>query len=264
MATTFDRTRASHTTLTWKAGLFEASVATVAYLSYFLVRGLTESGFERAKDNVELVIRFETWIGLYHEHAAQDLIADHEWLVNLANWVYIWGHWPVIILVGAWLMRSNPAEYRILRNGFLISGAIGLVVFATFPVAPPRLLEVGLVDTVTERSTAYRILQPPAFVNQYAAMPSLHFGWDLLIGIVLVRHAASRVFRIVGFLLPIAMAWAVVATANHFLIDAVAGGALALFGLGVASVAAPQFHAAQERLLALPEAAVRARRRGAT
>jgi hypothetical protein len=264
IASTTDLTRASHRTLTWKAALFEVSVATVAYLAYFLVRGLTESGFERAKDNAEQVIRFESWIGLYHERTVQDAIANHERLVNLANWVYIWGHWPVIIAVGAWLMRSNPAEYRILRNSFLLSGAIGLVVFVLFPVAPPRLIEAGLIDTVTERSHAYRVLQPPAFVNQYAAMPSLHFGWDLLIGVILVRHAGSRFFRAIGFLLPVAMAWAVVATANHFLIDGVAGAAVALFGFAVASLAAPQLHAAQESLLALPEAAVRACRRGAT
>lgn len=238
--------RAVRGTTTGKAALFESSVATIAYLSYFLVRGMTESGFERAKDNAERVIRFEKWIGLYHEGAIQDAIANHDFLVNVANWVYVWGHWPVILVVGVWLMRSSPADYRILRNGFLISGAIGLVVFATFPVAPPRMLEIGLIDTVTERSEAYRFLQPAAFVNQYAAMPSLHLGWDLLIGITLVRHARSRYARSIGVLLPVLMAWAVVATANHFLIDSVAGAALALFGLAVATIAARQLDAVQE------------------
>jgi membrane-associated phospholipid phosphatase len=170
----------------------------------------------------------------------------------------------VIISVGAWLLWSSPHKYRILRNGFLISGAIGLVVFATFPVAPPRLLEIGLIDTVTERSTAYRILQPPAFVNQYAAMPSLHFGWDLLIGIVLVRHARPRYVRAVGILLPLAMGWAVVATANHFLVDSLAGAALALFGLLVATLAAQRLDGAQERIQSFVAAAFTVGRRGET
>lgn len=238
-------------TLRRKAVLFEVALATVAYFSYFLVRGLTESGFDRATNNADLVIRLEKWLGLYREDAIQDAIANHDWLVNLANWVYIWGHWPVIITVGAWLLWSCPREYRTLRNGFLISGAIGLVVFATFPVAPPRLLELGLVDTVTDRSVAYRILQPPAFVNQYAAMPSLHFGWDLLVGIALVRHSRSPYFRAIGVALPLLMAWAVVATANHFLIDGLIGGLLALFGLTVATLAAPQLDGLQDRIQSL-------------
>lgn len=227
------------------AVLFEIGLATVAFLSYFLVRGLTESGVDRAATNGERLVRLEKWLGIYHEAAIQELAASHSWLVNLANWVYIWGHWPVIIAVGTWLLLASPPEYRKLRNSFLISGSIGLVVFATFPVSPPRLLEIGLIDTVTDRSVAYRVLQPPAFVNQYAAMPSLHFGWDLLVGIVLVRHAPSRWTRAVGVALPVAMAWAVVATANHFLLDGLVGGALALLGLAIASRAAAQLDSAQ-------------------
>ena len=246
--TSFAPAPAHHRTVRRNAVLFEVALATVAYFSYFLVRGLTESGFDRATVNAERVIRFEKWLGLYHEDAVQDAIANHDWLVNLANWVYIWGHWPVIITVGAWLLWSCPREYRTLRNGFLISGAIGLVVFATFPVAPPRLLDLGLIDTVTDRSMAYRILQPPAFVNQYAAMPSLHFGWDLLVGIELVRRADKVYVRAIGVLLPLLMGWAVVATANHFIIDGLIGGVLALFGLGVATLAARQLDGAQDRI----------------
>ena len=71
-------------------------------------------------------------------------------------------------------------------------------------------------------------------------MPSLHFGWDLLIGIVLVRNAGSIVFRIFGVVLPAAMAVAIVLTANHFIIDAIVGGSLALFGLWLACYVRPR------------------------
>lgn len=212
----------------------EIGLATAAYFVYFLVRGFTETNIARAEENAHRLIRLERHLGFYHEEAIQDLVTGHDWLINLANWIYIWGHWPVILVVGGWLLYAHPDRYRIVRTAFLVSGAIGLVVFATFPVAPPRLLDIGLADTVTERSHAYRVLQPPIFVNQYAALPSLHFGWDLLIGIALVATANRTVVRVIGVLLPLAMAFAVVATANHFIIDAIAGGALALFGLGVA------------------------------
>jgi membrane-associated phospholipid phosphatase len=118
-----------------------------------------------------------------------------------------------------------------VRNALLISGAIGLVIFATFPVAPPRLTDLAVVDTVTLHSNAYRVLQPPAFVNQYAAMPSLHFGWDLLIGLALIRTATSRPMRLLGWIMPVLMAVAVILTANHYILDVFAGGAVALTGL---------------------------------
>ncbi len=73
----------------------------------------------------------------------------------------------------------------------MISGAVGMVIFATCPVAPPRMVDAGLVDTVTEHSSAYRLLEPPALVNQYAAMPSLPAGWDLLVGIAIVSAATG-------------------------------------------------------------------------
>lgn len=221
--------------------MYEVVLATVAYFSYFLVRGFTQSDLPRAHHNGEKVIAFEQRLGINWEEAIQHAISGHSWLVDVANWTYIYGHWPVIITVGVWLMRSRSDEYRVLRNAFLISGGIGLIIFATFPVAPPRLMDIGLLDTVTERTKAYRVLQPPALVNQYAAMPSLHFGWDLLIGIALVRNARAPVIRVIGVLLPMAMAFAVVATANHFVIDCVAGGSLAVVSLFVATMAAHHF-----------------------
>jgi membrane-associated phospholipid phosphatase len=101
-------------------------------------------------------------------------------------------------------------------------------------VAPPRLAELGLLDTVTQHSHAYRVLQPPAFTNIYAAMPSLHVGWDLLMGIAIATVARHRVMRLVGVLLPALMAVAVVVTANHYVVDVVAGASVALAGLVVA------------------------------
>ena len=108
---------------------------------------------------------------------------------------------------------------------------IGVAIFALYPVAPPRLANVGLLDSVTRYSHAYRALQPRELTNIYAAFPSLHFGWDLLVGIALYRHATWRVVRIAGLAVPVAMALAVIATANHFVLDVPAGGAVALTGL---------------------------------
>lgn len=212
----------------------EVLIALGAVVVYFGVRGLTEGQADLAKENAGSVIDVESWLGVFREAQLQDLFLVTHGMVTLFNWIYIWGHWPVIGTTAVWLVLTQPGHYRLFRNGFLISGAVGLLIFATFPVAPPRLLDVGIADTVTQHSDSYRVLQPPAFVNQYAAMPSLHFGWNLLIGIALFAYGRSPLVKALGILSPMAMASAVVLTGNHFILDAAAGGTLALVGLYVA------------------------------
>jgi hypothetical protein len=212
----------------WRAVLRELAYVTSGVVLYFGIRGLTVANADVAVRHAHDIVTFERGLGVYIEPSMQDLVDDAHWLTTLMNWVYIWGHWPVIGLTLLWLVLEHPGGYRVTRNAMLTSGALGLVVFALFPVAPPRLADLGLIDTVTTYSSAYRVLQPQAFVNQYAAMPSLHVGWDLLIGIALFTHGQHRAIRITGVALPFLMAVSVLATANHYLADVVAGIALVL------------------------------------
>ncbi len=212
----------------------EVPIIAGALLAYFLVRGLTEGSEALARANAADIIHLEKHLRLHWEPSAQGLIRDRQALVSLANWIYIWGHWPVIAASALWLFFRRPATYFLLRNAFLISGAIGLVIFITYPLAPPRLADPDLIDTVTRYSRAYRVFQPPAFVNQYAAMPSLHFGWNMLIGGGLARESPITAVRVFGWAMPAAMLLAVVLTANHYVLDVMAGAAVALIGLFLA------------------------------
>lgn len=205
-------------------------------LLYFLTRGITQGSFETAAANAGRLLELEDWLGIDVELKTQALTLDHHNVVTFFNWIYIWGHWPVITVVLIWLFRSHRSDYLVLRNAMFVSGAIGLVIFALFPVAPPRLLTDDFVDTVTEWSRSYRVLQPPALVNKYAAMPSLHVGWNLIVGIAVYRVAARRPARLFGVLSPVLMSLAVVVTANHYVVDALAGAALASFGLMVSII----------------------------
>ena len=203
----------------------------LAALAYFGVRGLTEGEIAAADRRAESLLSLERHLGLDFEQGLQDALGQSDLLVNVANWVYIWGHWPVVIATLAWLWVRHQDDFLELRNAMFISGAIGLVIFATFPVTPPRLLDIGFIDTVTERSNAYRFLQPSFVVNKYAAMPSLHFGWNLLVALFWARHCHSRWVMAGVVFMPIAMAYAVVATANHWTLDVFVGGMVALAGL---------------------------------
>ena len=202
----------------------------IGIIVYFRIRGITDASVDVAHAHASDIVRAERWLGLDVEAAIQAPVVSSQTLATAANWVYVWGHWPVIVATMAWLVWRHRDVFRRLRDGMMVSGFLGMAVFVYYPVAPPRLFDLGLVDTVTERSEAYRYLQPPAFVNQYAAMPSLHAGWDLLVGLAILGAAATVALRAVGVLMPILMTWAVVATANHYVLDVIAGIALALIG----------------------------------
>jgi hypothetical protein len=209
----------------------QIALMVAAALFYFAVRGLTEGDVSEAVARGDAVLRFEQALGIAIERSLQNAVLGSEVLTTLSNWVYIWLHWPVIALTLVWLHRSHRHGYVLLRNAMFVSGAIGLVIFALFPVAPPRHLPDQFVDTVTELSRSYRVLQPPQLINEYAAVPSLHVGWNLLIGIFLVRYSRRAAVRVFGVISPVLMAVAVVTTANHYVIDGVLGSVVALVGL---------------------------------
>ena len=112
-----------------------------AVIGYFGVRGLTEGEVATAERNAEFVLDLERSVGLAIEQQLQRALIASDLVVTIANWVYIWMHWPVLVATLIWLIVVNRDEYVELRNAMIISGLIGLVIFATFPVAPPRLLQ---------------------------------------------------------------------------------------------------------------------------
>jgi hypothetical protein len=133
-----------------------------------------------------------------------------------------------------WLYIRHRDNYAVFRNAFLISGLIALIGFTMVPLAPPRFMpEFGFTDTIVH-AQSYYALQNPKIVNQYAAMPSLHFGWDLLIAIAIGYNARARWVRILAVFLPFVMLGGIVLTANHYFLDAAAGALVSLMGLTIA------------------------------
>jgi hypothetical protein len=214
-------------------GRRELAVFAIAYLTYFGVRAITEGHIDRALTNAASLLHVEDALGIAWEGTVQSLVAGSELLEDVVNWIYIFGHWPVIIGAGVLLFRYRREHYYTLRNVCLLTGAFGLLVFAAFPVAPPRLTDLPLLDTVTQGASGYRQILPPSLVNQYAAMPSFHAGWNLAVGIVVFRACRHLALRLFAVLMPAAMAFAVVATANHFVVDVVVGATLVLLALWV-------------------------------
>jgi membrane-associated phospholipid phosphatase len=222
-----------------KIGVVELLIMGVAFVLYYLVRGFVVERTFEATSRAIRVVELERSLGLWvWETKLQAWVMSSHVLVQLFNGIYVYAHFPLIIVIGLWLFFFHRQRYVLLRNAFLISGGIGLIIFNLLPTAPPRLLPWPLSDQVVDTMFAFsRVnydIQPAAFVNHYAAMPSLHFGWNLLLGIGIiwtVRHSLGVAF---GVIMPAAMCLAVVVTGNHFILDVLAGTVVALIGLGLA------------------------------
>jgi hypothetical protein len=205
-----------------------------AYTAYQFVRGAVHGEAGTAFDNASRVINIEQHMGIFHEASLQQLILPRAWVVDFFNYLYIWGHLPVIIAVAIWLYTAHRPKYALFRNAFLISGLIALLGFSMVPLAPPRYMpQFGFTDTIIH-AQSYYAFQNPKIVNQYAAMPSLHFGWDLLVAIAIGYNARARWVRILAVCMPFVMLGGIVLTANHYFLDAAAGAVVSMLGLAIA------------------------------
>jgi hypothetical protein len=233
--------------------LMEGLLVGLAFLLYFAVRGAVVDRPEVAYRHALDVINAQRSLGIFWEDDMNNWIKDRQFLAQTANIVYFWLHFPLIIAFGIYLYYGQRSKYTLMRDAFLLSGAIALVIYWLYPVAPPRELPElaarfdnggpvyvrGFFDTMQEYlGYGYQAQSTQAFVNPYAAMPSLHFGWDLLLGIGIVwaswRQPWMWVTLPIGVFLPASQIPAITATANHFFLDAAAGAVVALCGFPAA------------------------------
>lgn len=228
--------------LSWRPGkkdLAEIVLIGSALPLYYLVRGQAQEHIEDAVQRGLDIVQFEKSLGIFWEVQLQSWILPHDWLVTALNAFYLYGHLPIIGVLALWMYFWHRPQYLLMRNAFLLSGAIGLVIFLNFPTAPPRLLgvhgaDLGFVDTILMEYHKSRPDTPSFFVNEYAAMPSLHLGWNLLVGISVWLATRNPFMRAFAALMPVAMYVDIVLTANHYIVDGIAGFGVMLIGLSIA------------------------------
>lgn len=206
-------------------------------LLYFLVRDLSAGQEREAFANAASIVNLQKSLGLDWEATLQQRILDIDWIVAAMNWIYIYGHFPVIVSSLVLLFGLSRRNFITLRNALVVSGAIGLVCFALYPVAPPRLFDPNaFFDSLGELSRSYHVLQNPKVTNQFAAVPSFHVGWNVLVAVAVYRASNFRLLRLIAVTFPLLMMAAVVLTANHWLLDIVAGLSVAFVGIVGASL----------------------------
>ena len=214
--------------------LIELGVVGVALLVNVLVRWLTLDDVDVALAHAHSLLALQERLHLDWEHATQDAVESVPWLGSVASWFYVWGYLPVVALALVVLFVRAPRDYARLRNALLAAGIVGLPVYVLYPLAPPRLTDLGYSDTVAS-SLVEDAARPVGIANEIAAMPSFHVGYLVIVCAVVWGLARSPWVRAWCVLHPLAMCWVVLATGNHWVLDLPAGMLLAAVGLAVAA-----------------------------
>ncbi|MGN9757651.1 phosphatase PAP2 family protein [Streptomyces sp. SD31] len=209
------------------------------FLVYKFGRQLATGHTAEAFRNADRVWDLERAVHLPGEGSVQNLLLHGDTLIHLANTYYATVHFPATAAFLIWLYLRRPAHYVWTRRVLAAVTAAALVVHLTLPLAPPRMLAVtGLIDTgQVYGPSVYGSPETDHLSNQFAAMPSLHFGWALMVAIGLIVATRSR-WRWLWLLHPLVTLLVIVGTANHYWLDAIV--ATAMLGIALAVIPVPQ------------------------
>ena len=229
----------------WREILIIAAVNVV----YETVRNLSAGKPAKAYSNALLIIDWQRNLGIWHEQAMQQFALGFTPLIVVANYFYGSIYIIATLFTLIFLYSKFPDDYPLFRNTLMVGTLCGLIGFALFPLMPPRLLDdtlllqgtnanlwFGFIDTLVEYPTFWSFNDPAmkTISNQFAAMPSLHCGWAFWTFISLLPRMKSWWSKTLVVLYPVLTVYVVVITANHYVLDAVAGFALFTFAYFVA------------------------------
>ena len=212
----------------------EVALFGLALLAYQGARAVTRGSTPDALANAHRVFDLETSLGINVEARLQGALLGTPWLSALDR-VYLLAQQAILAVGIIYVYRASRPVYRTLRTTLLATWLLTLPVYALFPTAPPRLSGLGLLDTVSAGTPiALGSGSTTFFYNPYAAVPSLHAGFAVALGIAVALTARSRLLRVAGVLWGPLVIVSTFATGNHFVVDAMAGVAITAVGFGVA------------------------------
>lgn len=217
------------------SGLHELGALAVLYGFYEVVRGVPSENVQVAMRHTSEIVALEQGVGIYVERGVQEAFEALPVLPTVLGLAYVLLHFAGTTAALVWLHRRHPEHFPIVRTTLVVATALALVGYVLYPAAPPRLADLGFSDTVTTHAglnLSSDLLG--ALYNPFAAVPSLHFGYALIVGVALAKLASRRAVRAAGVLYPLAMLVVIVATGNHFVFDAALGALVVLVGWLVA------------------------------
>jgi membrane-associated phospholipid phosphatase len=211
----------------WLDVLRQVALFGAAYLGYGLVRGLVAGSATEAFDHSRELIGVERTLHLFVEPSIQAWASGSRLLMDVSSWLYVNAQTTVTVGALIYLYLRHNRSFYFVRNMLMISMLIALVVYAVYPAAPPRFMpEWGFIDSVSDFTSVHvthTSATMSALFNPYAAVPSMHVAFALSIGWPLARLVRWRALRTLWFVYPFLVAFVIVATANHFIVDALLG-----------------------------------------
>ncbi|MCU1360532.1 MAG: hypothetical protein JWN99_1821, partial [Ilumatobacteraceae bacterium] len=202
------------------------------FMIYRQVRHLTSGDVDRAMANANRVVGVEQRLGVFREGALQHLVLRSRLAIDFLDHYYVFVHFSASIGFMVWIYARHPDVWPRIRAWFLSVTLTGLAIHVAFPLAPPRMLtQHGFVDTLhVYGPSIYSRDVTASAANQLAAMPSLHFAWAALVAAGLISVSRSR-WSLLIVLHPMVTLLAIVATANHYWLDATVGGLLVIVSI---------------------------------
>lgn len=222
----------------WVDVLRQVALFGAVYLGYNLVRGLVEGKASAAFQHARDLIQIERTLHVFVEPSIQAWASGSHALMDVSSWLYVNAQTSVTLAALVYLYLRHNRSFYFVRNMLVIAMAIALVGYAVFPTAPPRFLpEWGFIDSVSDLTgmhVSHASASMTALFNPYAAVPSMHVAFALMIGWPLASLSRTPAARVLWRLYPLLIAFVIVATANHFILDALLGALTA----GVSAVGA--------------------------
>jgi PAP2 superfamily len=216
----------------------EATLLLGLYLAGELARGVARGGEPTAEAHAALIVRLERKLHVFDEATIQHAASRVADLPSLLGYMYVGVHLAGTAAVLVWAYRQRRYAYTRLRNALALASALGVAGYALFPTAPPRLAGLGIADTVSQATSVdLDSTLVSSLYNPYAAVPSMHICFSLIVGVAVVQLSRRPLWRVAGALYPALVLFVIVATGNHFFFDAAAGGAVAVIALGVVELA---------------------------
>jgi hypothetical protein len=207
--------------------LRQVALFALAYYGYRYVRGYIDdpTGATVAFENARHLIGIERGLHVFVEPSVQSWAASTGFIHDGASWMYINAQTSVTLGALAFLYLFHNRSFYFVRNMFMVAMGIALLGYMLYPTAPPRFLpEWGFSDSVSQfTGVAHDNHTVDALFNPYAAVPSMHVCFALLIGFPLSRLVQNRFGRVFWTIYPLLVVFVIVATGNHFLSDAFLG-----------------------------------------
>jgi hypothetical protein len=206
----------------------EAAIMVGVYVVYSVIRNNAPNRVGVANSHAHDILALEKDLGLDIELGLNQFAAQHTAGITIANYLYATLFLPSAVFVLIWMWRRAPGQYVVQRSVLVVMTLMALASYWSFPATPPRLLPGGgYIDTVRVFETWGKSATATGtgVSNEYAAMPSMHFGWALWCGIAFFSATVVLWQRVLAVAFPIVTLLVIVVTGNHFILDAVAGAA---------------------------------------